>query len=290
MVYQYLTQKLTGEQNSLQVFKPSELTETGLKDIEILTSLGLTDREARVYLALLKTQPAKARTVASIAAINRQEVYDLLGNLQKRGLVHQNIMVPTTYLATPLTEGIRSLLEQKTNELTRISQKVKQRIQKPPDPGLPSTDAGQPCFGIVFEGSRGKKYLKAIQETRQVIDATSSWIRFKQSCFLFETELKEALKRGVTLNIITEKPPNNLLPKWINTALAKHPNFHLKTQPNPLLAAITIFDNTQTAIAYNPNNHLTKGPDLWTTNPTLKMVCQTYFNTIWIQNENTTVT
>jgi hypothetical protein len=200
-------------------------------------------------------------------------------------------MAPTTYLATPLAEGIQTLLEQKTKELTRISQKAKQRIQKTTNTNnntqTTSSEENQPSFGIVFEGARGKKYRNAIQETHQAIDATTSWIRFKQSCFLFETELKEALKRGVTLNIITEKPPNNPLPKWINTALTKYPNLHLKTQPNPISAVITIFDNTQTAITYNPNNHLTKGPDLWTTNPTLRMLCQTYFNTTWIQNQTT---
>jgi sugar-specific transcriptional regulator TrmB len=257
-------------------------------EIEVLAGLGLSDRQANVYLALLKTGGARARAVAGLAKINRQEVYSLLDSLQHLGLAQQNVTVPTTYSATPLTDGIRMLLEQKTSELTHISKKAEVLIENSTNPqcSISTTAIYKPCFGIVFEGYRGRKYLKAIQETRHAINAVSSWTRFKQLCFLFETELKDALKKDVTLHIVAEKPPNSHLPKWVKAALSKYSNFNLKTQPNLPSAAVTLFDNTQAAIAFNPGLRFTKGPDLWTSNPTLMALCQTYFNLSWAQTKN----
>jgi hypothetical protein len=43
------------------------------------------------------------------------------------------------------------------------------------------------------------------------------------------------------------------------------------------------FDQTKAAITFTPNANLSKGPDLWTTNPTLTALCQNYFDTVWKQ-------
>lgn len=247
--------------------------------------MGLTGRQARVYLALLKVGGARAQVVAGLALVHRQEVYRLLEGLRQLGLVQQNVSVPASFVATPIDEGIRLLLEQKASELSLMSQKAKRLTEKLGRTVrfAPTAVALKPCFGVVSEGDRGKKYLNAIQETQHTIEAVASWTRFKQLCFLFETQLKDALKKGVTLHIVTEKPANHHLPKWVNAALSKNSNFKIKIQPDPPVAAVTLFDHTQAAIAFNPNTSLTKGPDLWTTNPALTAPCQAYFNAAWTQ-------
>jgi sugar-specific transcriptional regulator TrmB len=275
-----MNQKIAVLQNSSQAFSHSGAEP---EEMVLLVSLGLTSRQARVYLALLKTGDAKAKAVAGIAMINRQEVYSLLDSLQQLGLAQQNVTVPITYSATPLDEGIKLLLEQKTSELTIILQQAERLTKKINSPCLSLAADCKPCFGVVFEGYKGRKYLKAIQETQHAIEAVSSWLRFKQLCFLCETELKDALKKDVILHIVTEKPPNSRLPKWVKAALSKYPNFNLKTQPNLPPAAFALFDNTHAAIAFNPCLRFTKGPALWTTNPTLMALCQTYFNLSWAQ-------
>ena len=266
------------------MFNHCGLGGVGLEEVGVLVGLGLTGRQARVYLALIKAGDARARAVAGLALINRQEVYLLLDSLQQLGLAQQNVTVPITYSATPLAEGIRLLLEQKTSELSLISQKAKRLTGKLSQPKYAcSMVMVKPCFGVVFEANRGKKYLNAIQETQHTIEAVTSWTRFKKTCFLFETQLKNALKKDVTIHIVTEKPSNHRLPKWVNAALSKYSNFELKIQPNPPAAAVTLFDHAQAAIAFNPNTSLTKGPDLWTTKPALTAPCQAYFNTAWKQ-------
>jgi sugar-specific transcriptional regulator TrmB len=56
-------------------------------NLEGLISLGLTQKEAAVYLALLQTKKGTALTVAKQANIKRPTVYLVLNSLIKKGLV-----------------------------------------------------------------------------------------------------------------------------------------------------------------------------------------------------------
>ena len=195
-------------------------------------------------------------------------------------MVRQNLTVPTTYTPIPLSEATTVLFEQRTNELDLMTKKAK-ALTKKFNPAMQTVFGAKPCFGIITEGDRGKKYQAAIQQTQRTLQATCSWLRFRKTCFLFETQLKDALKRDVAIRILTQKNPNYNLPKWVNCALQRYPNFQLKTVPAPPLAAVTLFDEAQAVLAFNPEVSVTKGPDLWSTNPALVAVCQAYFNDNW---------
>jgi sugar-specific transcriptional regulator TrmB len=258
----------------------------GLVGVEVLVGLGLSGRQARVYLAVLKAGGAKAKTVAEVAQVERQEVYNLIEDLKLAGLVEQNLTVPTSYTATPIAEAVKLLLEHKTDQLITLTQNAKQLAEKLNQPQNPAPTTTQPCFGTISDGYRGKKYLKAIQETQQSIDMVSSWLRFKQQSFRFENQFRSALKSGITLRFVIEKPLNYPLPKWVKATQEKYSNLEIKTQTNPLAASVSIFDHNKAAIAFEANASLSKGPDLWTTNPALTALCQTYFDTAWIQTKS----
>lgn len=59
------------------------MVETNL--LEQLTALGLTEYEARVYLALLTDHPATGYQISKLAGIPRSMVYEALGRLEARG-------------------------------------------------------------------------------------------------------------------------------------------------------------------------------------------------------------
>ena len=257
----------------------------GLVGVEVLVGLGLTGRQARVYLAVLKAGDTKAKVVAELAQVERQEVYGLIEDLKLARLVEQNLTVPTSYTATPIAEAVKLLLEQKTEQLITLTQNAKQLAEKLNQPQNPTPTTTQPCFGTISDGCRGKKYLKAIQETQQSIDMVSSWTRFKQQSFRFENQFRSALKSGITLRFLIEKPLNYRLPKWVKATQERYDNFEIKSQLNPLAASVTIFDHRKAAIAFAAGVSLSKGPDLWTINPALTALCQTFFNDAWKQKK-----
>jgi len=254
-----------------------------LEGVEVLSGLGLSGRQARVYLALLKAGVSKARLVATLTSIDRQEVYRLLNSLQELGLVQQNVSAPATFTATHPEVAVGLLLKQKNVELKFLSKKANQLAKKLDQPPrfTPQPFTSKPCFGVITERDGGKKYQTALEQTKQSIKAVTSWTRFRKLCFLLEDPLKNALKNGVALSVVTEKPANYNLPRWVKIATAKYANFELKTLPDSPEAALVIFDQTQTAIAFDVAASLTCGPTFWTTNRHLSAVCRSYFNEVW---------
>jgi sugar-specific transcriptional regulator TrmB len=266
------------------------LNEVSLEGTQVLMSLGLTGRQARVYFALLKTGDAKAQTIAGLALVHRQEVYRLLESLQQQGLVLQNATSPTTFSATPLSDGLNLLLQHKTSQLTLITKKANRltkKFRQTPCFNAAIEDC-KPCFGVIAENDRGKRCLKTLKETQQVVEAVTSWMQFKQICFRFEPQIINLLEREISVYVVTEKPPNNPLPKWIDLALTNYANFKIHIQPTPPAATIGIFDHNQAVIAFNSDTSPTKGPHLWSTNPTLIALCHTYFKANW-SNEITCI-
>jgi hypothetical protein len=168
---------------------------------------------------------AKKKTIANISQVNRQEIYRVIADLQKIGLIQKHITLPTTYTATPITDVIKILLTQKTHELTTIKQKTKQLTKTLQNhPHLPQkqtqTQNQQPCMGTIFEGNRGKKFSQAINSTTQQIDTITNWKSFKQLTTILEpqhtksnqkqynhTHNNRKTTKQTLLHIITKNPP-----------------------------------------------------------------------------------
>jgi sugar-specific transcriptional regulator TrmB len=282
---------ITASQRPPQILKYFKLGGFDLEEVDVLVRLGLTNRQARVYLSLSKSGCGKAKTIADLSFVNRQEIYRVLEDLQQMGLVQKNVSVPTTYTATPLADVIKMLLEQKRTELTFIRQKTKQLIKKLQSSPYPLTvePERQNHLGTIFEGDRCKKYRQTITTARQSINIVTSWKRFKQITTLLETPLQQALQKHIPIQIVTEKPSNQSLPNWVIIAQTsnKKPPLKLKIVSKLPNASIVIFDQKLVAVAFHPESSITQGPDLWTTNPALLALSQTYFNIIWTQTNTT---
>lgn len=292
--------KLTKPQESTRTFSYCGICRSELEEEEVLVRLGLTGRQARVYLALLRTGDATARAISYSSQVNRQDIHRIINSLQQIGLVQKKITHPATFQATPITEALDELLKQKINELNSLKGKTKELIQKytthPYLNALNLAAIEESCLGVISEGDRGKKHHYAIEQTHHTIDIITSWSQFRQLTTLFEIQLQKALQKGIIIRMATQKPPNQSLPNWIKhkTILTQTSNstnrpqhLKLKILQTPPNATFIIFDNTQLAIAFNNATTYTKGPHLWTNNSTLIELTRTHFNKIWTQTKTT---
>lgn len=86
---------------------------------QILIDIGLTEREIAIYKALLSLGPASIRNIADKAGINRGTAYEVLKQMQARGVV------------TYLPKGNRRLFNAREPEvLLEIAKEQKQRLDK----------------------------------------------------------------------------------------------------------------------------------------------------------------
>ena len=87
---------------------------------QVLTNLGLTPVQARVYIALVESGPLPISLISKIAMVARPDVYRTLSNLQKIGLIEKIIRKPLEYRSIPMKEGISLLLETKTHQYEKV--------------------------------------------------------------------------------------------------------------------------------------------------------------------------
>jgi sugar-specific transcriptional regulator TrmB len=99
-------------------------TPVTLDRIEKLTSFGLTDYEARVYLGLLELGTATAGQIPSVSRVPRTRVYATMQQLHARGLVQILPETPLRYKPAPFSGYIKSLAEEHRRKALQLSSNV----------------------------------------------------------------------------------------------------------------------------------------------------------------------
>jgi sugar-specific transcriptional regulator TrmB len=89
-----------------------------------LKELGLTFSQARVYLATAKLGKSKAKDLWRESGVGRQEIYRILDELLKMGLIEKEISTPTQFRAIPVSKGALLLFKQKQKEILDLKAKM----------------------------------------------------------------------------------------------------------------------------------------------------------------------
>lgn len=137
--------------------------------IEILISLGLTDKESKVYLAATEvgTQPVSA--IGQAAKINRVTTYDILEKLKQKGLVSYFTKKKIKYFTATNPETLLEEFEKRTNNLRTSIPKFKRLTGEISHPRV-----------RYFEGIEGIKaiYADTLTSKTEILNyANSSEIR-----------------------------------------------------------------------------------------------------------------
>jgi sugar-specific transcriptional regulator TrmB len=253
--------------------------------VETLAQLGLTERQAKVYLTLLRIGASKATAISKLSKVHRQEVYGIVTGLQEMGLVERQVTSPIMFNAIPIDDAIDVLIHKRSRAYDEVRLKARklatQFRQIESQPKLHDTDS---YFSIISGGDLIKKFREATNKTNQNVNLVTSWKRFRIGFSNLEDAIKKALQRGVVVQLITEKPKNETFPKWVAQELIKNPNFRLITVANYPSTMVVVYDNTEAALCINPTADI-KGAHLWSNNSRMVALCQSHFNNMWINAE-----
>jgi sugar-specific transcriptional regulator TrmB len=125
--------------------------------VNTLSDLGLTNYEARVYIALTRRGSSTAAETARVAGIPRQRIYDVLSSLVTRGLAASRPGQVTKYVAMPPAEAVEHLVSdhrQRLEQLERESQALAESL-------TPAFDAGQ-------EHTDPLEYIEVLRDRRAI--------------------------------------------------------------------------------------------------------------------------
>lgn len=248
--------------------------------IKVLQHLGLTFRQAKVYLALVELGIASAKAVSQVSDVTRQDVYQILFELQDFGLVEQGITRPTRFSLISVNEGLTILMERKKEELSELEKKTTTLLCKFRENKKEPHLNCEKQFVLVPEKEATRfRANKALEQAQVSNDCVIRREALEYALNRDDENFKKALNKGVKFRYIICGMENHEILK-IDRAFKNNPRFLIRYSTNPCPAQIVVIDNKTACVSTGPNGGIT-APTLWSTNPTIVSLLHDYFNMLW---------
>lgn len=144
-----------------------------------LQELGLSEKEAQIYLALLQVDNESIQDLAKRTGINRTTVYPVLETLEKKGLVSEMQVGKKTHYEAAAPERLETFVERQKTVLEERSERLKDII--PQIKGIQREKGERPVIKF-FDGRDG--VISAYEEFYNFDDSES-----KEGYFILNSDL-----------------------------------------------------------------------------------------------------
>lgn len=95
---------------------------------KLLQQLGFTEKEAEIYLALLRRGKATPASIAKETGVNRATVYSIAKALMKRGVISEDLGGKTLYLVTQPVKDLGHWIKKEKEELKKREELIASAI------------------------------------------------------------------------------------------------------------------------------------------------------------------
>jgi sugar-specific transcriptional regulator TrmB len=166
---------------------------------EMLRSLGLTDKEIKIYLASLQLGSDSVQKIANFAGLNRTSTYDLLKSLEQKGFVSYILRSGKKfYQATPPNK-LLDLLKERETMVKKILPELNSLLE-----GVRKRPEVQ-----VYVGKEGIKSIfeDILRNSKSFEVLVSKKYLFKLFEYYFPNFVKRRIKAKIKVKIISDEPP-----------------------------------------------------------------------------------
>lgn len=116
---------------------------------EVLRDLGFTDREIKVYIALLEIGTSTAGPIASHSGLPASKVYETLDKLIQKGLANYIVVSKTKHFSASAPKEILEIIEERKRSLFTLLKELEQK----------QAYAREPQIAVVHDGFKAVKAL-----------------------------------------------------------------------------------------------------------------------------------
>jgi HTH-type transcriptional regulator, sugar sensing transcriptional regulator len=183
---------------------------------EILKSLGLSDKEVKIYLANLQVGSNLVQNIANFANMNRTSAYDLLKSLEQKGFVSYTIKSGKKYYQAVDPKKIIDLLKEKELMIKKILPELNSLKQSYVDKPNIEVYTGKEGLKTIFEN--------ILNESKEYYCMASKNQLIKLFKFYMPHFVQRRINKKIKVKLITEtipidkKAPFKLINKNIKTA------------------------------------------------------------------------
>jgi len=220
-------------------------------DIRELISIGLSEKEAKVYLASLELGKSSVQKIAQKAEVKRATTYVVIQALMKKGLMGSLEQNKKTFFFAESPDNLLSLIRIQERELEEKERRLKRMI--PEMLALYDSSDKKPkvCY---YEGTEG---LKSVQQEYLKVKKKEIWTIFNADHFSrfsprvgADEYTKERARRGIKGRVIYISKHGPI--KSLESDKKKlRQSKRLPYKDFPFEADFTIFDNKVSIEAYD---------------------------------------
>jgi len=257
------------------------------ENVSVLSELGLSISQAKVYLSLAKSRNLKAREISQISGISRPDVYRVLTQLEKAGLVEKTISKPEQFHAIPIEKCVSNLLQRRMVKTSELQQKALSLTQDLKRNAL--NEELTENFQFMLINNRDAVYAKAekmVRSVQEIICFLALSRRLIAWVSNYLPILEEALTRKVDFRIIMPKPKNKDFGEPLE-ALMKYPNCVLRLTSVSPSVGFSVWDHKELLLSTSAIDTPFPYPTLWSNNKSIVDLSQDYFDLVWQKAQKT---
>ncbi len=247
---------------------------------KVLTNLGLTLSEARVFLALARNGPSKVTSISEVSGIHRTHLYEVLKSLEARGFV-QKQLDNGVYFTIPIKEVAQFLVRDRQQEILKLEREVNEISAFLSQKNIEPKNKPEIFLSTTKNNTlnKGQKYLET---AKFQIDQMHTWRRFSQLWQRFEPTFADALAKGVKIRQIVEFPTDkNQAQKFLKKEVFQNKLFELRVVPMTG-GNLTIIDNERLYLSTSKDKeNLGETPLLFSDYEGLLGLMQSYYAYSW---------
>lgn len=252
--------------------------------VNAVARYGLTDREARLYLALLRQGRATARELAHEAGVDRVLGYRMLDSLRVRGVVEMTAERPRRYAAVPPRALFERSLREREALLVQDQRLAANLAEQLPKLVRDVGDAA-PRFQVLQGTPAIFAYLREmLRRAQEEVCAMVTYRALRGSVdYGLPVELPRLLKGGGRFRLIVESDPRvHRLVRRFERVARRYPMAELR-QLSPQPTRLTLVDRAEAMLFLVPEARTGQVEELavWTNNPSFVLGQLHYFNVVW---------
>jgi len=246
--------------------------------ISDLKEFGLSEYEAKAYLALAIHGPLPASSLSDFSSIPQSKIYNILKSLVSKNLAEFWNGKPLKYRAVEPVHALNKMLERKRKVIDNLKEKSNSIINElKPFKGKFKEEG----FGLW--SSKGKKAClekgaeMIVRAKKFGFATTSSFSRYP----MLDDAYLNALKKGIRVKILGTSDLDEA--KKARADWYAKQGAEIRVLPMNIHPTIGLIDNKEVCVKLD--NNIYESDVIWSNNPALINVFKTYFNELWFRGK-----
>lgn len=255
--------------------------------INKLCELGLTIKQAKIYLSTVISKASNVSDISKKTGIHQQDIYKILPKLEKMGLLTKSITKPVTIEPIPIEKALANLIAMQKQKIKNYEQVAGTIIAALKNKQLGPAQMAEDRIIILPRESNALKNMVAIAFKNCK----------KEYCLLITTEkmypqeqpfnhINKIVKHGVDVRMVVgRKVVDKLVKDFEKIKFRSTLNITIKSVDIPSELCFALVDDE----VWLPLEHYFLASELVTKNKNVVTICREFFERIWKDPEALTI-